>query len=70
MADKIEKPKIDTIPLYECKCEIYSLKRELNKPRVPVNPRLAMISTIDGLLTNIHASNREIVLSKIQRAKN
>ena len=68
MADKIEKPKIDTISTYEC--ELCCWKRDIKKAATPVNPRLAMISTIDGLLSSIHASNRKIVLSKIQRAKN
>ena len=70
MADKIEKPKIDTISTYQCECELCCWKRDIKKAATPVNPRLAMMSTIDGLLSSIHASNRKIVLSKIQRAKN
>ena len=67
MEDKSGNPKIDTISTYQCECELCCWKRDIKKAATPVNPRLAMMSTIDGLLTSIHASNRGILISTIQR---
>lgn len=53
------------IHLYDCGCRACFLKRDINGTTPLNNPRLAMMSTIDGLLDGINESKKKIAASKI-----
>jgi hypothetical protein len=53
------------IHLYDCGCQPCFLKRDMNGITPLNNPRLAMISTIDGLLDGINESKKKITASRI-----
>jgi hypothetical protein len=52
------------IHLYDCGCQPCFLKRDMNGTTSLNNPRLAMMSTIDGLLDGINESKKKIAASK------